>query len=158
MAADKNWVRWIFASMTKHFENLRDSVPFYIEGDIFDPSEIKEYFEFRINGPSCWELPGNVWFFKYEINMLIVHKKSEGQNIHRFMELIGIATAMFSRSVPIKKFGDGVDDDREVLFDCAQLDLTGDEPVAVTNLGQVDPSFKEMQAMVEGTYSIYHEV
>jgi hypothetical protein len=159
VSADKNWPRWIFASVSKSFESKRDGVNFYVEGDSFDPSTVKSYFEFRMNGPSCWELPGNVWYFKFEVNILVVHKRAEDENIHRLSDLIGIATTMFERNIPIMKYGEGVDDNREVLFDCAILtNDDSDEPVSITQLGQVDPNFKEMQAMVEGTYKIYHEV
>jgi hypothetical protein len=157
VAFDKNWTRWIFASFSKHFESKRQGIPMYFEGDLFDPSKDQTYFEFRVNGPSCWELPGNVWYFKIEINILIVHKKVEGGNVHRLHEVIGIAAAMFDKNITIKKYGAGPDDNRDEVLDCATYTQDDDEPVAITHLGQVDPNVKEMQAMVEATYQIYHE-
>lgn len=152
---NKNWARWIFASFTKHFESTRQNIDFFIEGDEREPGGTKDYFEFRLNGPDFWEQSKDTYEISVTINILIVHKLGQG-NLHRLQELIGIACASFAKNVPMMKYGTGPDDDRLTLLGCMVL-KNDREPLTVTQLGQVDPEVKEMQAMVQGTYCMYHE-
>ncbi len=150
---NKNWTRWIFASLTKWFDSQRDGIPLLIEGDEQEAGELKNYFEFRMNGPLFWEQSKNTFKIEVVVNILVVHKLGQG-NLHAFQDLLGIAAAAFATNISIMKYGTGADDNRLVRFGCM---VRENEPVAITQLGQVDPQVKEMQAMVQSTYCMYHE-
>jgi hypothetical protein len=150
---NKNWPRWIFASLTKWFESQRDGISLLIEGDEQESGELKNYFEFRMTGPTIWEQSKNYFKIEVVVNILVVHKLGQG-NLHLFQDLIGKAAAAFVTNIPVMKYGTGADDDRTVLFDCLIRDSG---PVDITQLGQVNPEVKEMQAMVQSTYCMYHE-
>jgi hypothetical protein len=152
---NQNWTRWIFASLTKHFDSKKQTVAFYIEGDEQVYSEKKDYFEFRINGPDVWEQSKNTFKIEVTVNILVVHKLGQG-NLHTLQRSIGIAQAAFEKNISIMKFGNGVDDNPLIRFGCMTLN-NDRESLTVAQLGQVNPEVKELQAMVQGTYCMYHE-
>ena len=49
MSYNPNWDRWIFASVTKHFNDaaVAASIPMFVEGDSRITAEQLDYFEFR---------------------------------------------------------------------------------------------------------------
>ena len=156
MAANKNWTRWIFASLTKHFDSKRDGVKLFIEGDDNDTATHSDYFEFRMNGPYLWEKSKDWWEFQVTLNLLVVHKRND-RSTHLFHSNVGIVVAAFEKAIGVFRFGEGQDDDGELLG-CMQLVTDKENPIQVDHLGQVSPDVKEMQAMVQGTYCMYLEV
>lgn len=151
---NKNWTRWIFASLTKWFDSQKQGIPLLIEGDEQEAGTLKDYFEFRFNGPFFWEQSKNTFKIEVVVNILVIHKLGQG-NLHSLHDKIGIAASAFATNISIMKYGSGEDDDRTVRFGCMVRD--SNEPVGITQLGQVDPQVKEMQAMVQATYCMYHE-
>lgn len=156
MAADKNWPRWIFASFSKWFDAAKDGVPMFIEGDDYVTADLPDYFEFRTNGPHFWEQSKDFWQFQIIINILVVHKKN-ATSIHTLHANTGKMIAAFQNSVPMFRFGSGLDDDSQ-QFGCMQLMTDAKNVIQIDQLGQVKPEIKEMQAMVQGTYCMYLEV
>lgn len=153
MAADKNWPRWIFASLTKWFDDHRDGVDLYVEGDDANTAALSDYIEFRMNGPVIEEHSKGWWCLDALVNILIVAKRND-RSTHTLQIIVGKVTAAFTTNIPVYKFGDGPDDDREVLLGC----LTLVDTIEVTQLGQVSPDIKEQQAMVQGHYRMFIEV
>lgn len=155
MAANKNWARWIFASFSKHFDSKKDGVEMFIEGDDPKTADLRDYFEFRMNGPYMKETSKDWWEFQVTINILVVHKM--GSNIHTLHANVGKMVAAFEKAISMFRYGSGADDDNQRLG-CMQLITDKDNAIQVDHLGQVNPDIKEMQAMVSGTYCMYLEV
>lgn len=156
MAANANWPRWIFASLTTWFESQRAGVKLFIEGDDHDTADLADYFEFRMNGPHMWEKSKDFWEFQVTINILVVHKM-DAVSIHTFHANIGKMVAAFVNGIIMYRFGEGNEDDQQP-FGCMQLMTSKADAVQVDHLGQVKSEIKEMQAMVQGTYCMYLEV
>lgn len=152
MAANKHWPRWIFASLTKWFDDHKSGVFMYVEGDDADTGGQQDYFEFRMNGPICEESSKGWWRFDVMINILVVSKRNN-TSTHTIYSNVGVVAAAFETNIPIYKFGNGVDDDREELLGCMVLVDT----IEITHLGQVNPDLKEQQSMVEGHYRMFIE-
>jgi hypothetical protein len=156
MAADSNWPRWIFASLTSWFDSQRAGVDMFIEGDDHDTADLADYFEFRMNGPHMREWSKDFWEFQVTVNILVVHKL-DAVSIHTFHANIGKMTAAFVNGITMFRYGTGGGDDQQ-SFGCMQLMTTKADAVQVDHLGQMKPEIKEMQAMVQGTYCMYLEV
>ena len=56
---DKNWSRWILASVNQHFIDEAQGVPVFLEGTIRDTRTIKDFYEVRVDGPDSTELSRN---------------------------------------------------------------------------------------------------
>ena len=152
MAANKNWPRWIFASLTKWFDDHRDGVEMYVEGDDANLSALADYIEFRFNGPMMEESSKGWWRIDVIINILVVSKRND-RSLHTLPTNLGKVAAAFTTNIPIYKFGNNVDDNRTELLGC----MTLFDSIEITQLGQVEPNVKELQAMVQGHYRMHIE-
>lgn len=153
MTFDKNWDRWIFASISKEFNDNRQTIPLFVEGQHRDDTQDKAtLFELRIDGPNYTEVSKDCWRIDIEVNIL-VQAAMDNEDFHTIRKLCGIASAMFINNLPIFKFGDGVDDD-DSLLSCMKLlqDVKGRERIQTSHFGQIDPSVKVQQSTVEGHY------
>lgn len=153
MAANKHWPRWILASFSKWFDDHREGIEMYVEGDDPNTAALSDYFEFRTNGPMMEEFSKGFWRLDVVVNLLVVSKRND-RSTHTLPTNLGILSAAFETNIPVYKFGNGVDDDRTVLLGCMVLVDT----IEVSQLGQVAPDIKELQAMVQGHYRMFIEV
>ncbi len=156
MAQDKNWPRWIFASLCKHFDDNRQTVKLFIEGADNDLSAETDYFEFRMNGPLIREMSKDFWKFEVVVNILIIHK-FDNKSIHTLHNLVGIASAAFQNCIPVFKYGVGPDDNRLAQLGSFVLDTQGQNGVEANHFGQVGSDTKEMQSSVEAAYCMHLE-
>lgn len=149
-----NWPRWIFASVSKHFDARRQGLNLFIEGQHRDTSDAGAYIELRIDGPEFREDSKGYWRVFSEINVL-VSTPLDDTNFHLHQVNIGIVAAAFT-TINIYKYGTGVLDDQSLLG-CYQLvhDYIGRERLIVSNFGQIDPAVKLLQATVEGHYEMF---
>lgn len=99
------WPRWIKASVSKHFDANRSGIALYIEGDKRLTTEPPELFEQRINGPFITEYNKKAQV-KIVINLLIKYLPSIRSNLYRMEDLKGIASSMFTITIPLLKLGD----------------------------------------------------
>jgi len=143
-----NWNRWIFASISKHFDANRQGITLYIEGQdhLKDPPE---YVELRVTGPTYSKLTRNDYRLEIIINLLINVIKSEKDN-HRIFRVSGIFEPVFDKLINIYKFGTGVDDNPLIKIGCLQLN----SEIVVTHYGQLTPDIKLLQSTIEARYKI----
>lgn len=149
---NKHWPRWLLASLSKWFDDHKDGLEMYVEGDDANLSALADYMEFRTNGPIFEESSKGWWQFDVVVNILVVSKRND-QSLHTLATNIGKVAAAFTTNIPVYKFGSGVDDNRDTLLGCLILQ----ESITITQLGQVSPDIKELQAMVEGHYRMFIE-
>src|SRR5438067_2527026 len=121
MGYNPNWDRWIFASVTKHFNDAAAvaTIPMYVEGDSRITAEKLDYYEFRMNGPIVKGLSGNEWRLDLELNILVVSK--DLTDFHKCRKMTGIMAAAFITGIPLFKYGSNIGDDQS-QFGCLILD------------------------------------
>jgi len=159
MPVNKNWSRWIFASVTKHFHDQSvaadPDIKFYIEGQprTIQPDDAQAY-ECRQDGPYYTERTRGEWYVYIEINILVQATKTD-DDFHRMRRLIGVMEAAFFGMIPVYRYGDGPEDDGSQLG-CLTLiqDKGNRERIQSSHFGQIDPNYNSEQATVEGHYEM----
>ena len=151
---NKNWARWIFASVTKHFDDNKQGLATYVEGTYRDTRTEVDFFEVRQDGPYSTEVSKDYWHFFIEVNILIQSTMS-ATDFHKIYRDVGIVMAAFT-DIPVYRYGTG-DDDDDTLLGCLQLvsDAQGKKPVKVSHFGQIEPRTDLLQATVEGHYFMF---
>jgi hypothetical protein len=152
--ANKNWPRWLFASVSEHFENNKGALTLFIEGQHRKTRDLKDFAELRVDGPYLTEVCKGVWRIFIEVNVL-VQSAMDDANFHRIHTNVGIIVAAFT-SIPVYKYGTGVDDD-ESLLGCLTIvsDARGKERIQVSHFGKIDAATPLEQATVEGHYEMF---
>lgn len=115
-------------------------------------SDLKDFFELRVDGPYYTELSKGFWRVYIEINVLI---QSAQDKIDRFRiyKTAGVVAAAFERIISIFKYGDEVGDD-DSLVGCLKLlgDKEARERIQISHFGQVEPQTGISQSTVEAHY------
>jgi hypothetical protein len=151
MPSDPNWPRWIFASVSKHFQDRRGTLTFYIEGQERDSPMPTDLLEFRMDGPYETEISKNYWDLYIEVSILIQAMKDD-KDYHRIHRYCGLVAQAFT-SIPVYKYGDGVDDD-QTLLGCLNLvqNVGKHERIQINHFGQIEKDTPLLQSSVEGHY------
>lgn len=154
MPANPNWPRWIFASVSKHFYDRRGTIAFYIEGQERTVPAPKDLLEFRLDGPYLTEVNKDYWRLYIEVSILIQAIKDD-TDYHRIHSHTGLVAQAFT-TIPVYKFGDGVDDDQTQLG-CLELvqNLGKRERIQINNFGQIEQTTPLIQSSVEGHFEMY---
>jgi len=149
---NKNWPRWIYSSVAKHFSDkcIADGLPIYIETSPRDTNKLQDWVEFRLDGPFFTGHTKNEWGIIIEVNLVISSAKNERNNYRVFTNQ-GLICGYFAQEIPVFKLGVGVDDDQSLLT-CLQLITEGREKLVVSNFGQIDTAKQLLQSTVEGHY------
>lgn len=156
MSMHKDWPRWIFASLCKHFDTHRDELPLIIEGQELPTNTAMDKIELRIDGPRGTELSKDYWYLYMEINVL-VSSVIDNANLHKIHTSVGIVAAAFHGQIPVYKYGKNAGDD-DTLLGCLQLiQDRGRNPISINHYGQPDPETRILQSSVEGHYFIHLE-
>jgi hypothetical protein len=150
---DENWTRWILASTSVYFDGAVD-LPMFLEGQERDTKDLKDFFEFRIDGPWYTERTKNDWRVYVEINLL-VQSTMKVKDFHSHAKNLGKVAAAF-QSIQIFRCGNGPLDD-DSLLGCLQL-IQNDrkrERVVTANFGQIEPHVKVQQGTIEGHFEMF---
>ena len=152
MSLNKNWARWSFASVSKHFDDNRQGLKLFIEGTHRDTRKDEEYLEFRMDGPTLREVSKGCWMLRIEVNLLVTATIDE-EDFHRIHRNAGIAQAAFAQGISVFRYGDGVDDDNSFVgcYKLLQSSSTRDF-VELNHFGRISQDVPLMQATVEGHY------
>lgn len=149
----QHWPRWIFASISKHFDDRKQGLPLFIEGQNRNTRDTKDFFELRVDGPRLTELTKGSWHIYIEVNIL-VQSAMDDLDYHRIHRNVGIAVEAMTNLL-IFKYGSKVEDDQSFLG-CLKLiqDTRSRERIQVFNFGQIDVDTRLMQSAVEGHYEM----
>lgn len=146
--------RWLFASVTKHFDNALSAYNVFIEGQPRTALKDKvDTIEIRMDGPYLTEMTKNHFYLTVEINILIQCIKND-KDYHKIHRLAGVVLNEFKYGIPIYKYGDGVDDTGEQIGCLERMEVPGDkrDRIQVNHFGQIDPKVPIDQSSVEGHY------
>lgn len=145
-----NWNRWIYASLTDHFQSLRQNIPFFVEGQN-RPDDVSEFAEFRMDGPLYNELNNHYWYIDITATIIIQSVQNDS-DIHRLDRLIGIFLAAFTTDIPVFRYGDDPDTDDQDQFGCLRLSPAFGERIRVDKFGQIQVAMPVTQASLEAHY------
>lgn len=153
-----NMDRWIFASVSKHFDDRKSPYALYIEGMHRDTNKLEEFLELRIDGPLYTEVSHGYWKIYMEINMLAQCCKNN-QNFHRMRQMTGNIMYMFEPCINVYRYGpNDLPDDQSYVGVLQRLDQEeGRNNMQVSHFGQVDPVNQLEQATVEAHYVMFLE-
>jgi len=150
-----NWIRWINASINKHFNTHKDSdLPLYTEGNIRDLTQQRsnqKYFDLRVDGPYYTQTDKGYWDIYIEINALLTvpYNNKDLYQIHKVTDHVA---SLFANSIPTYRLGSGAYDD-QTLFGCLTRKSGYREKLQVSMLG-TPPNGEVLQSVVEGHYSM----
>ncbi len=153
MSSNKNWPRWSFASVSKHFDDRRETLPLFIEGQHRDTSALSDYLELRMDGPTLREVSKGCWILRIEVNILLTSTFDE-EDYHKIHRNAGIVQAAFT-AIPVLKYGDGLDDDQSFVgcYKLKQNSSTRDF-LELNHFGRIGIDVPLVQATVEGHYEM----
>jgi hypothetical protein len=154
MSINANWARWIFASVSDHFNTRFPTVELYIEGQHRDTSKLKEYLELRMDGPTWNEASKGYFIGSIDINILVTVTVNE-EEYHRPHQLAGEVQATFDKSIDVFKYGCNPQDDQSHLG-CLSLkqNRSNRDFVELNQFGIIGTDVPLMQSTVEGHYEI----
>lgn len=148
----ENMDRWVFASISKHFDDRKGTTKLYIEGMIRDTSTVEQFIELRTDGPYYTEVSHKYWKLYIEINVLIQCAKNN-ENFHRIRQLSGEVFKMFEPCITLYRYGTGPADDGTIIGILQRMDEEANRNnIQVSHFGQVDPINQLEQATVEAHY------
>jgi len=150
---NEHWPRWIFASITKHFDAYKGSYPMYIEGQNRNDRTEDDLFEVRVDGPYFTEVSKGYWHIVVEVSILVQSAIKDG-GFHDIHKMVGKMASAF-QPIRVFRYGTGSDDDGTQLG-CLQLiaDLSRRERIEISHFGQLQPALRITQATVEGHYGM----
>lgn len=146
-----DWPRWIAASINQNFDNKKQNLFLYIEGQDRPKKEPGQMLELRVDGPYISQPTINWCIIDLEINVVVKTMKDE-KDLYNIERNIGIAMAAFSDPINVLKYGTGPNDDNTTSVMCLQLKTKDREKLIVSRFGIIDPTNRLMQATVEGHY------
>ncbi len=140
---DKNWPRWVQASVGKHFHTAAAtiSIPALVEGIDERTTEFtnsQNRIEIRVNGPAIVEQSKGYWHFEVDVNILIFsHMGGAQPNAYDGTQITGVMAQASAALIPVYKYGNGVDDDQS-LIGCLTLRRGPKESVKVFHFGEIN--------------------
>jgi hypothetical protein len=152
MPINKSWARWIKASVSKHFDDRKESLVLFIENQHRDTDEEKDFLELRMDGPRCEEVSRDCWKIRVEVN-IICQSVMNDMDYHIIDDLVGVAQSAFSNNIPVFRYGNRPPDDQTFLG-CLVLQQSAERRdfVEANRFGQIDIRTKLLQSAVEGHY------
>jgi len=156
MGINRDWPRWVFASVVSHFDNGKDSTTaLYVTGEQQDLRNDTNLLELRMDGPALNEPSKDYWHLYIEVNVLVqcVVSDTDAHVIHRYA---GQVAALMDEGIIIYKHGTGAGDDGTALGCMIPVsDVRGRKKIQINHFGQIHPATKIMQATVEGHFEMY---
>jgi hypothetical protein len=147
-----NWIRWIVASVNKHFEAQLVGYELHYEGQHYETKTVRTTIEVRTDGPHFAEICKDVWQLKLEINLLAQVLMSD-KDFYEPERVKGRLAAAMTDYIIIKEYGDG----EETVGCLTRIDnadgIKGDW-IAVNSFGQIEAVTKLIQFSVEAHYQM----
>lgn len=145
-----DWVRWIYASINKHFSTTKGPLPMYLEGDERTLQDEAEFYELRIDGPFILQPQKDEYIVDMQINVLI-QTHMDDRRLYNIQEAIGQVSKAFTNAICVFKYGDYIFDD-QTLLGALKLRTKMSEGVDINYFGIIKEDTRLTQATVEGHY------
>lgn len=157
MAANPNWARWVFASVATYLKGIAQSenLPCLVEGlddRITAFMEAPDRCEVRITGPFTREISRNYFQVELLVNVLFTSTYDETKNQYDILQKVGAFHEAMDGAIAVYRYGKQPGDDEHALVGCLSP-LTGrHDAVKVIHFGQIDPTTRLKQSMVDARY------
>jgi hypothetical protein len=146
---NKNWNRWIFASVNKYFnDNKGDVAIIHLQGTARNFDDNGERAELRQSGVEYTFITKGEFRADFAVSILISVPLGQGDS-HRIQRLTGHFAEKASMKIEIKKYGNTTDDDNSLL---GCLRLNG--KIDINDYGQVASDLRITQSTVEASYEL----
>jgi len=164
MPANKNWTRWIKASLGKYLkataDGLSPTVPFLVDGVIERDKTFMEApnrIEARINGPFTQELSAGYHRVYVDVNVLVTTMMGGvTKNVYQIDDILGAFHNAMDGALAIYRLGTGPDDD-DTLLGCLSPRPGKSDSIRVLHFAQIDTNDRLKQGMVDARYVMYLE-
>ena len=160
MPANRNWRRWIHASIGDKLSAIAaaecPAIPSLIEGIQTRSTEFMESpdrLEFRMNGPFTRQTDPTNWTARVFINVLVASMMGEVKDAYIYDDMLGIYHAVLQEPIQCFRKGQKIDDDGSLLGCLIPLGEKS-TPVRVLDFGEIDPTDHLRHGMVSGVYEI----
>lgn len=157
MAANKDWARWVFASVATYLKGVADSqtLPVLVEGlnertTVF--TQATDRCEVRITGPFTRELSHDYFRLEVIVNVLFQSRYDETKNHYTIIKKIGVFHEAMDGAIAVYKYGSEAGDDEHELVGCLSPAHGRNDSIRVMHFGQIDPTNKLKQSMVDARY------
>ena len=155
MSLSPHLARWVWASVSKSFEDRRGWLYLFFEGDdrAIPEADKLNFAEFRMDGPRLHEVSRNYWQVDVYVNILI--QTTMTNDTHAYFKTLGHVQSLYVPCIPVYRYGDGPDDDGSLV---GFLQLNIDKPLEQlkgSNFGQVDQTVRLQQGTVEANYRMF---
>lgn len=109
-----DWPRWIKASVSQYFSVFLDNATLIVDGEKRPALQPNDRFELRFDGPDISQKTKGEYVLGYTINLLIISASNE-TDIYQLDRLKGTGANAFSVSIPVFRYGSGVNDTQEQI-------------------------------------------
>lgn len=149
----KHIPRWVTASIQVFIQNNKGgNAKMFFEGeDRGTPPP--DYIELRIDGPHMVQQTRTQFDFYVEVNIIIT-SKPDGTDLHKMARLQGCALQALQACIPVMKYGDGPDDNKEIQIGSLQRMETPKSPTDVSSFGFVESTQPIQQGAVAAQYML----
>jgi hypothetical protein len=157
MPANPNWARWVFASVATYLKDVakENGLPVLIEGLDDRTTEFMEATdrcEVRITGPFTREVSRNYFQIEVVVNVLFLSRYEEQKNRYAIIQKTGVFQEAMDGPVAVYKYGNGPDDDEHALVGCLLPVQGRHNAIRVLHFGQINPTDRLKQSMVDASY------
>jgi hypothetical protein len=164
MAADPNWARYVFASLASNLKAIAtdNNIPVLVE-HLDERSETfiqsSDQVEIRITGPAICEPSQGYFCIEVAVNVLLKSRyDGQSKNAYTILKTAGLYQEALSGEIPVWNYGgepgDYVDGDpsTQVFLGCLRPKSGKNEATRVFNFGQVDPTEKVKESVVDAHF------
>ena len=144
-----SWIKWVHASINKHFMDRKSTYDMYLEGDERIYQSEAEFAELRIDGPFILQPQKDLYYMDVEINVLI-QSHIDPNDLYKIQEAIGVYTKAFTNAICVYRYGDG-------MFDTGTLLGTfhlKNNSLDINNYGIIREDLRLTQSTIEGHYRL----
>jgi hypothetical protein len=144
---NKDWPRWIFASLAAYFEQVAESqhLPVFVETrDICSKDFINagDRVEVRITGPFVRELSKGFYQVFVDINVLLISRLDPRKNSYDLMKYAGVFQEAMGFPVRVFNYGrepgDYVEGDPSTLFSIGCLEPRNGKMAGISHYGRLN--------------------
>jgi len=160
MPANRNWRRWIHASIGDQLSAIAAAedppIPSLVEGIQLRETafmEASDRIEIRVNGPFTIQYDPENWTGRVFINVLVASAIGEIKAAYTFDDILGLFHRELGQPIECFRKGTGFDDDGTSIGCLIPLGEKA-TPVRVLDFGEIDPTDHLRQGMVTGVYEI----
>jgi hypothetical protein len=167
MAANPDWVRWVFTSVAYELKTLATSNELAVLVEHLDERSnafmrAADRVEIRITGPFSQELSKGCHRLWVDVNVLLTSRYDGAKkNALDILKFAGLFHEAMSLPIPVWNYGnepgDFVDSDPEthVFIGCLLPRPGTNESIRVFNFGQTDKTDKLKQTVIDARYVMY---